>query len=79
MAANYCEDYEYLPEDEYRLFVGGEASILRQIHKEHDVQATLLKSRKILTNCVQIGIMSNLGCLSILQVFITVPLILIIL
>ena len=49
MTANYCEDYECLPEDEYRLFVGREGSILRQIHNEHDVQANLLKSRKVLT------------------------------
>jgi len=49
MTANYCEDYEYLPEDEYRLFVGGEACILRLIQKKHDVHANLLKSRKVLT------------------------------
>ena len=79
MTVNYCEDYECLPEDEYCLFVGRKGSTLHQIHNEHDVQANLLKSRKVLTIRVQMGIMSNLGCLSILQVFITVPLILIIL
>ena len=47
MTTNYCEDYEYLPEDEHRLFVGGEACMLRQIQQEHDVQANLLKLRKV--------------------------------
>ena len=49
MTVNYCEYYEYLPEDEYYLSIGGEACIFREIQKEHDVQANLLKSRMLLT------------------------------